>query len=668
METSDGFTPIVAIFYAVFHPIEGTKIINQVPENSINNTDKSLFNFNMIKNYIIPKPQLCNKLLSIKVGKYKVIGYPVNIQNEKYSRNSFNFNFCFVFPYSSETVSYELTIKRIGEMFKVLEEQNYLLSNLNPQFFIKLEKLNQINIINEIPGFKNFKRINLSSIESLINQIYQDLNNYSECCIPLDSSNSIDIKLFPILPSPLNLKAYQVPILLVNLSSLVDVNWDPTMIKILPYINGINSIKKISDLSDSDYLLTKQCIQHLMHYKCLQIIDIFLFSNIYAPTNNIDNFLKIPGLSERCQSYIVNYDSNSLPMKNTSVNASANASVNASVNASINASINASGNGSSANHTPTGININTAKSSYNTQQAQESISLSPNNQKEFNQVIRVPTKSLLFYLYRSLNQGQTIKQWYIQHKKHLKFIDIRRFINFGILNGLIYRVQSYPILNLIIKSIENNNDEINQLIDNFKSKLIATNINSINLKDSNGATTTKKHPGAIDIHGSAANIVHNSQHDSSLGTDNRRGDSNKYLKSIVNESNLKTNRRKISFNYDSQRPFKDIIDSDEEDAGNTDGGAIDDDEEEEENDDDDYDGERDSHNHYTRGGVPRASKSAEINQIPNISNDEFNDLLKLIKLLKGFQTIDSICTELCKSRLEIESMLNTLGSNGFINS
>ena len=63
METSDGFIPIVAIFYSVFHPIEGTKIVHQFPENSISTGrsptsigDGGLFDFDTIKNYVIPKP------------------------------------------------------------------------------------------------------------------------------------------------------------------------------------------------------------------------------------------------------------------------------------------------------------------------------------------------------------------------------------------------------------------------------------------------------------------------------------------------------------------------------------------------------------------------------------------------------------------------------------
>lgn len=333
---SDGFVPIVSIFYAVFHPTEGTKIVHQFPENlistssTINNDDNNyldddvttagLFNFDTVKNYVIPKPQLCNQLLSFKINNYKVIGYPVNMVNDHYARNSFNFNFCFVFNYELGDVSpYEPAIKRMGQMFQVLEEQNFILSKLDKEnsFYkdmrnnasdldtttLKIDEYDlelyanrgQSSMVENdasvnAPGHSKTKKITLSSIESLIQQIYQDLNNYSECCIPLDSSNSVDIKLFPLLPAPINLKAFQVPIATVKLKSLVDVNWDPTMVKILPYIDGINSVKRISELADANYLVTKQCIQHLMHYKCIELIDIFQFSNIYAPLIELVNF------------------------------------------------------------------------------------------------------------------------------------------------------------------------------------------------------------------------------------------------------------------------------------------------------------------------------------------------------------------------------------------
>lgn len=46
-------------------------------------------------------------------------------------------------------------------------------------------------------------------------------------------------------------------------------------------------------------------------------------------------------------------------------------------------------------------------------------------------------------LYASLKQGQSVKQWYAQHSRQLTYIDIRRFITFGVIKGFIYRVHKY---------------------------------------------------------------------------------------------------------------------------------------------------------------------------------------------------------------------------------
>ncbi|EAZ63028.2 Nitrogen permease regulator 2 [Scheffersomyces stipitis CBS 6054] len=587
MENSDGFIPIAAIFYAVFHPTQGTKIVHQVPEGSISTIHEranTLFNFDTVKNYVIPKPHLCNKLISFKINKFKVIGYPVNIENDQYSRNSFNFNFCFVFPYDiGDVTPYEPAIRRMGKMFQVLEEQNFMLSKLDKDnsFFKKSNVSNataNTNIHMNTPGYSKTKRINLSSIESLINQIYQDLNNYSECCIPLDSANSVDIKLFPILPPPINIKAFQVPIATVKLNSLVDVNWDPTMIKILPYINGLNSVKKISELADANYVLTKQCIQHLMHYKCIEIIDIFQFGNIYAPTNHIGSFLKSNAkMAEECQAYVitsdVNYDT------------------------------------SSFSNTPNNSPFNTLNnnSPYGGSLLKRMNPVYEHSASKGAITVKVPSKATLFYLYRSLNQGQTVKEWYIQHRKLLVNVDIRRFINFGVLRGIIYRVHTYPILNSITRLIENNDEEqYAKLVDIIR----------------------KKHrPRKKEVL---------SRPKSSEGN---------LLKTRVNEQVLKTSqgktKRKVSFNKPQKvKPLNDIILE--------------------------SDNEGDSDSDFSDGGSSNTSYHSE-DELDSDEIEEERDMINLIKMLKGYQCFDSICTELQKSRAEVEADIEKIGSYSVLN-
>lgn len=662
MENNDGFIPILAVFYSVFHPTEGTKIIHQVPEGSIisNNskiTDNSLFNFDSAKNYIIPKPQLCNKLISFKIDKFRVLGFPVNIENGDYSRNSFNFNFGFVFPYDSDTTPYEPAIKRMGKMFRVLEEQSFILSKLDKKLsfyprdenskvlipslisgeFNNNSKTTNHNNNNNVitPGHSRIKKINLSSIESLIHQIYQDLNNYSECCIPLDSANSVDIKLFPILPPPVNIKAFQVPVSTVKLNSLVDVNWDPTMLKILPYINGINSIKRISELANSDYLLTKQCIQHLMHYKCINIVDIFQFSNIYAPTNKIGNFLKLNGMAEECQSYIITDNESYTGIEKD--------------------------NGREKDHNFTGSSISPYTKTNYLQQLSGSQSAT-NIKPKIIKSIKVPSKSTLFFLYRSLNQGQTIKEWYIQHRKQLIDIDIRRFINFGMLRGIIYRVYSYPIISSFTKSVEKNmNDELDELMELIRLKRIQTQRKKKN-------TNKNKKRG---LHRSDSVI----RRKSSGGGDNDK----KLLKNMVNVSNITTlpnegrsdnkSNRKVNFDYlagglNRFNIIKDIIDETSDDESSESSFQS------EEQDDRSTINLKNFKSTNGNNAIESSSEDESDEYSDNGDNDEEDEnteMIKLIKLLKGYQTLDCICTELQKPRVEIESMLDQLGSYSIIN-
>lgn len=611
---TDGFVPILAIFYAVFHPTEGTKIVHQVPDGAISPTASSegtsLFNFDTVKNYIIPKPQLCNKLVSFKIDNLRVLGYPVNIEGSKYSRNSFNFNFCFVFPYTSDTTPYELAIQRMGRMFRALEEQSFLLSKLDKELMFFSDKLAPSPDNKNVaitPGQGKVRKFTLLSVESLINQIYQDLNNYSECCIPIDTSNSVDIKLFPVLPPPVNIKAYQVPLMTVRLHSLIDVNWDPTMVKILPFINGLNSVKRISELADADYLLTKQCIQHLMHYKCLTIVDIFQFNNIYAPTNNIGNFLTANGMAEECQAYVVKAPTPDELLLPTPLVAATPATPGTPK---------FSDAGSLGSSLPRGDPLS---AQFASSSPTSYFKGARDRLQKSSQPVPIPSKAKLFYLYRLLNQGQTIKEWYIQHQKALQNIDVRRFINFGVVRGIIYRLHLYPILHSVTRFFENerlNPDPLDEVVRSHENKLMR-----------------EKKKRAMS-HASANSLE--------VGL----------LRSAVNESNLKMGRkaRTVSFHYNIER----ISQSDNNPSSDLDFLETD----------------SDSDDQIPDRPVRQLRKSRTDDQESSDEDDDDNkeDLIKLIKLVKGAQHMDSICTELQKPRNEIESLLDRMGTHFVINS
>lgn len=155
----DQFPPIQAIFFAEFHPTSGPKVLFEVPEGFIDSADGSNLkvDFDSFSDYIIPKAALCNRLVTISTTNYKIMGFPVLIQGDKYERNALLFNLCFVFNKNASVISYEQIVTKIARVLQSLEVESELLSSPNTK----------------------------SSILNIITQIIEDLNSYHECRISI---------------------------------------------------------------------------------------------------------------------------------------------------------------------------------------------------------------------------------------------------------------------------------------------------------------------------------------------------------------------------------------------------------------------------------------------------------------------------------------------------
>ena len=73
---------------------------------------------------------------------------------------------------------------------------------------------------------------NSSTIYAILEQLYEDLNSYSETSIQIDKFNSIELKIFPFYPNPPPVKDWQVPLALINLTRRIEANWDLTIAKV----------------------------------------------------------------------------------------------------------------------------------------------------------------------------------------------------------------------------------------------------------------------------------------------------------------------------------------------------------------------------------------------------------------------------------------------------
>jgi nitrogen permease regulator 2-like protein len=117
------FPRVVAIFYATFDPQKGAEILVQSPDDAIApQLPTSLFDFNSVSEYIIPKKNLCNRLITVSTPTgYRILGFPVHIPHQKYERNFLIYNLAFVFNENSEIGSYIPVVRRLAMTFKQLE-------------------------------------------------------------------------------------------------------------------------------------------------------------------------------------------------------------------------------------------------------------------------------------------------------------------------------------------------------------------------------------------------------------------------------------------------------------------------------------------------------------------------------------------------------------------
>ncbi|PYI05024.1 NPR2-domain-containing protein [Aspergillus sclerotiicarbonarius CBS 121057] len=426
-------TMIKAIFYSKFDTQEGPKVVHQVPDGAIvpsaTAPSQPLFlTFSDVSFFVIPRQELCGNLIQVCTNGYRILGYPICMKSLRYDRNEFIFNFCVVLSEDEDFSTYKSVVQKLADLMHGLEEQNGFLS-------------------------RDHSKSGEGKVYSLCETLMEDLNNYCECMIPIDELNTLNIKLFPVYPAPPPVKAWHVPLFTVRYQTFMDENWDLTMQRIVPHINGVNSVRIISILADTDFSLTCRAIRHLLYYGCLFLLDIFSFSAIYAPTAQFSSTIATDeDMQQECARYVntifaspitaasaalapgypPHYDPDAVwPPVGDPFTSSAS-------------EITIPSRSPSRTPSPSPSAATIPASSRTTSPAPATAT-----DDDATTTTTRPTELQLVdgvgivELYASLKQGQSIKQWYLQHSRKLTHIDIRRLITFGIIKGFLYRVHKY---------------------------------------------------------------------------------------------------------------------------------------------------------------------------------------------------------------------------------
>ncbi|XP_067159365.1 GATOR1 complex protein NPRL2 [Apteryx mantelli] len=208
---------IECVFFSEFHPTLGPKITYQVPEDFIS---RELFD--TIQVYVITKPELQNKLITVTAMEKKLIGCPVCIEHKKYSRNALLFNLGFVCDARAKACALEPIVKKLAGYLTTLELESGFISNEESK-----QKLVPIMTI-----------------------LLEELNAKGKCTLPIDESNTIHLKVIEQRPDPPIVQEYDVPVFTQDKDDFFNSQWDLTTQQILPYIDGFRHVQKISAEAD----------------------------------------------------------------------------------------------------------------------------------------------------------------------------------------------------------------------------------------------------------------------------------------------------------------------------------------------------------------------------------------------------------------------------------
>eukprot|EP00697_Spironema_sp_BW2_P004456 gnl/Spiro4/16064_TR8634_c0_g1_i1.p1 gnl/Spiro4/16064_TR8634_c0_g1~~gnl/Spiro4/16064_TR8634_c0_g1_i1.p1 ORF type:complete len:405 (+),score=126.22 gnl/Spiro4/16064_TR8634_c0_g1_i1:72-1286(+) len=258
---------IKCIFFAEFDNDIGPKLSYQSPEGFL-----SQDTFESVAEYVIVKHHLCGRLVSLNAfmhrhnQRYKIMGFPIKIDSPKYHRNYMLFNCAFVFgPDASvdrETEAFERVLRKLALTLQTLETECSFL----------------------------YCKHTRERLPIILAKIRDGLNTHGECVIYVDEANTINLKLFHKTSSiTIPVAPHHVPVKICDLEPLEQSDCDLTLRKIIPYIDGVRYVKRISDDADVDLSLTQKSIQHLIHYGLVTLVDAFQYSNRYTATPNIAN-------------------------------------------------------------------------------------------------------------------------------------------------------------------------------------------------------------------------------------------------------------------------------------------------------------------------------------------------------------------------------------------
>lgn len=229
------------------------------------------------------------------------------------------------------------------------------------------------------------------------------------------------MKLFPHHRTPPQVKGWHVPVAKLKLADIVDPTWDLTLQKVIAHIDGVSDVRRIAAAADVSLDLTVLALRHLLYYDTVLLLDMFFFGSCYALR---------PGVHE----FVANASSDGYYYSTTAAAAAADED-------GAEAGGGGGGAGPASGDARGGPGIVDECADY--------VCIMSSGQRVSNyQLVKLMTTFCV---------GRTVADWLRLHMDAgfdvLRYVDVRRLVQFGVIKGLLYRVHKYVVSKQYIASL-----------------------------------------------------------------------------------------------------------------------------------------------------------------------------------------------------------------------
>ncbi|ERS96830.1 nitrogen permease regulator [Sporothrix schenckii 1099-18] len=316
--------------------------------------------------------------------------------------------------------------------------------------------------MNEHNGHSPYHR---RSIQSLLEIIKEDLNLYGECMIPVDDANTINMKLFPLHPNPPAVEGWHVPVPKMRLADTVDPSWDLTLQRVIAHMDGVSDVRRIAFEADISMELCRSALRHLLYYDTILLLDMFFFGSCYAPRPGIHDFVaNVGGIVDECARYVCldrqnhqNYYQHDEDVDDDDDNDDNDDDDDLTIGGH--------GGGSRINihrqRPYSGLSSDLGHGLDHSRRRWHGLDSGDNSDSDDrhgndHRPLRVSNYDLV-RLMTSFCVGRTVTEWLKSHADAgfdvLRYVDVRRLVQFGVIKGCLYRVHKYVVSKQYLASL-----------------------------------------------------------------------------------------------------------------------------------------------------------------------------------------------------------------------